>query len=426
VLKPPKILILVENNTIPDKQHIWTEAMTLRDQGFQVSIISPKGETIHRESYICLDNIHIYRYSLSTGSGKIAYILEYSLALLQTFRLSLTVLFRHGFDIIQSTNPPDIFFLIGLFYKLFGKKFIFEQHDPAPEMFQVIYQGRMSFLHKLLLFCEYCSYKTSDLVFTSSISQQNFALQRGHCPPEKVFLVRTGPDLQTLQQARKTHINPTLKRGRKYLLAYVGVMNVQDGVENALYALHDLVHKRGRQDVSLILIGKGDHRPTLEALAHKLQLEEYVNFTGWLAHTDVLRCLATADIGIIPDPKNGLSEYCTLVKTMEYMGMGKPIVAFDLFETRYSAGDAALYAQPNLTEDLANKIEILLNDETLRLKMGTIGRQRVEEELCWDQTKLNLLLAYQKLFPHAFVNRPLVSTMKPVLKSEQQKINSNK
>jgi glycosyltransferase involved in cell wall biosynthesis len=398
--KVPKVLMLVENNPVPDDYRVWAEAIALREQGFQVSVISPKGETQYRESYICLDGIYIYRYQLLTGSGKIAYIVEYSIALLCTFWLSLKVLFRHGFDVIHSANPPDIFFLLGLFYKLFGKKFIFDQHDPAPEMFQVIYKGRMNVLYKLLLFCEYCSYKTADLVITSNISQKEFAMKRGRCQPENVFVVRNGPRLHSLKQARIAPIEPELKSGRQYLLAYVGVINVQDGVENALYALHELVYKRGRRDVSLVLMGGGDYLPTLRLLAHDLQIGEYINFTDWTEHKDVMRYLAASDVGIIPDPQNGLSEYCTLLKTMEYMGMGLPIVAFDLAETRYSAQDAALYATPNSTEDFADKIEILLDNESLRRHMGAIGRKRVEEELCWDQTKQNLLLAYQKLFPH--------------------------
>jgi glycosyltransferase involved in cell wall biosynthesis len=192
---------------------------------------------------------------------------------------------------------------------------------------------------------------------------------------------------------------PDLKRGRRFLLAYVGEMAVQDGVDHILYALDELVHKRGRQDVSLVLMGDGQNAPELRVLAHKLQLDDYVNFTGWAKSEDLVRYLTVADIGLLPDPQNGLNEFSTMVKTMEYMAMGKPIVSFDLAETRYSAQEAALYATPNIVEDFADKIEVLLNDEGLRLKMGAIGRKRVLEELSWDQTKKNLLLAYKILFP---------------------------
>jgi len=127
-----------------------------------------------------------------------------------------------------------------------------------------------------------------------------------------------------------------------------------------------------------------------------------VYFTGWVEAEDIVRYLTVADVGISPDPQNGLNEYCTMVKTMEYMAMGKPTVAFDLAETRFSAQDAALYATPNLVEDFAGKIETLLDDKELRLRMGTFGRKRIEELLNWENDKQNLLQAYESLFSRSY------------------------
>ncbi len=403
-----KILMLVENLPVPADRRVWSEATTLRDHGFEVSIICSKGTTQHRESYICVDNIHIYRYQLPTTTNKFtAYLAEYSVALLMTFWLTFKVLFRHGFDVIHAANPPDMFFIIGLFYRIFGKKFVFDQHDLAPEVFQVKFKERMKPLYKLQLFLERCSYRTAHRVIVTNASYRRIAMERGRCPPNKVYVVRNGP---VLDQMKCVTPEPELKRGRRYLLAYLGVMAVQDGVEYALDALHELVHKRGRQDVSLVLMGDGDRVPALRALTHELQLDEYVNFTGWIESKDIMRYLTVADVGLSPDPQNGLNEFCTMIKTMEYMAMGKPVVAFDLAETRFSAQDAALYAMPNLVEDFANKIEVLLDDEELRLKLGAIGRKRIEEELSWDHTKQNLLLAYEMLLPRGSQpSEPLVS-----------------
>ncbi len=395
-----KILMLLENCPARADNRVWAEAIALRDHGFQVSIIGPKGAKKHRESYICIEDIHIYQYRLPASANKyIAYIAEYSVALCMTFWLSFKVLFRHGFDAIHTANPPDIFFMIGLFYRLLGKKFVFDQHDPAPEMFQVIFNGRMKPLYRLLLFFERCSYKTAHLVITSNVSQKEFAMKRGHCSANKVFVVRNGPDRE---QMKLVVPEPELKRGRRYLLAYLGEMGIQDGIEYAIYALYDLIYKRGRQDISLVMMGDGNHLPVLQALVRELQLGEYVTFTGWVMSQDIIRYLAAADLGLTPDPQNGLNEFCTMVKTLEYMAMEKPVVAFDLAETRLSAQGAALYAIPNLVEDFADRIETLLDDDELRLKMGALGRQRVEEELSWDHSKKNLLLAYGRLFSSSF------------------------
>jgi glycosyltransferase involved in cell wall biosynthesis len=400
--KSLRILMLVENACWPADPRVNNEATTLRNQGFHVSIICPKmaQRNLHQESYICIDGIHVYRYQLPrTSNTYFAYILEYGYAMFMTFCLCIKVLFCQGFDVIHTANPPDLFFVIGLLYRLFGKKFVFDQHDLAPELFKVKFDGRMKLLHELLLLFEKCSYRTADLVITTNLSQKQKAIERGQCNPNKIVVVRNGPDLE--------HIKPVpqeleLKRGRRYLLAYMGEMDIQDGVDYTLYALHELVHRRGRQDVSLVLMGDGQHAPALQTLAHKLHLDDYVNFTGWVKSEDINRYLSVADVGLIPDPRNGLNEYSTMIKTMEYMALAMPIVAFDLAETRFSAQEAALYATPNLIEDFSDKIESLLNDEQLRLTMGAIGRKRVEEALSWEVTQKNLLLAYKVIFPQEF------------------------
>lgn len=389
--------MLVENNPAPADNRVWAEAIALRHHGFRVCIISPKGSTRDQESHECIDDIHIYRYKLpKTDSRYTSYCMEYAVAMLMTFMLSLKVLFRHGFDVIHAANPPDTFCLIGMFYRLLGKKFVYDQHDLSPEMFQVKFNGRMKVVHKLLLFLEWCSYRTAHVVITPNLAVKRFAIERGHCKTGKVFVAYNGPDLNRVKLVPP---ELELKGGRRFLLGYVGTMEVQDGVEYTLLALHDLVYKRGRRDVSMVLMGHGDHAPRLHALSHELHLDEYVKFTGWAKSEDVVRYLSVADVGLTPEPQNGLNEYCTMVKTMEYMALGKPAVAFDLAEMRLSAQDAILYATPNLVEDFADKIETLLNDEELRSKLGTIGRKRIEEELNWECNKTNILLAYEVLFP---------------------------
>ena len=394
-----KVLMLVENCPAPADHRIWPEAIVLRDSGYQVSIISPKGAEDQRESYTCIDNIHIYRYHLPVIEQKyVGYVVEYGVALFLTFCLSVKVLFQRGFDVIHTANPPDIFFIIGLFYRLLGKKFVFDQHDLSPEMFQIIFKKRAKLMYTVMRFLERCSYRVAAVVITTNESQKRFAIERGHCPPDRVFVVRNGPGT-TAGRSNTVVPDTSLKAGRPFLLGYVGVMGVQDGVEYTLYALGELVHKRGRRDVSLVLLGDGSNFPVLRALASELRLDEYVNFTGFVSRDEVARYLSVADVGLVPDPQNGLNEYSTMLKTMDYMALGKPVVAFDLTETRFTAQDAALYARPNLVGDFADKIEALLDDEGLRIKMGQIGRRRVQEELSWENTSKNLACAYGVLLP---------------------------
>lgn len=315
--------------------------------------------------------------------------------MLKTLGLSFKLWRRHGFDVIHAANPPDTFFVIGLLYKLLGKKYIFDQHDLAPEVFRVRFPMRIRRLDPLLAFLEVCSYRTADIVITTNESQKKVAIGRGGCRPEKVFVVRNGPDLPSFRQMAP---EPELKGGRQFLLAYIGEMGVQDGVDYALRALHELVHRRGRRDVSLVLMGDGDQLGSLKALARELNLDSQTTFTGWVGRADLLRYLSVTDIGLTPDPSNELNDRSTMLKTMEYMAMSRPLVAFDTPETRFCAMDAALYAAPNLVGDFADKIETLLDDDDLRLRMGVYGRRRVEHDLCWDRAKAELRRAYESLF----------------------------
>jgi glycosyltransferase involved in cell wall biosynthesis len=394
--KHKKVLMVVENSTAPSDPRIWHEARELHRCGYEVSIICPQDEKNDREAYICIDAIHIYRYKPSGTVHKTTdYFKEYVVALFKIFGLSIKVWYRHGFDVIHVANPPDIFFPMGLFYRFCGKKYVFDQHDLTPEVFQVKFHGRTNVLYQLLRLMEYCSYRTANMVIATNASQKRIAIERGHCRPEKVFVVRNGPDLE---HYRPVKLEPALKMGHAYMLAYVGVMSKQDGVENTLYAMQELIHRRGRKDTLLVLMGDGDQFHYLQDLAHQLELDAHVHFAGWVTKADILRYLSVTDVGLSPDPSNSLNDHSTMLKTLEYMAMGKPVIAFDLPETHYSAQDAALYATPNQIAAFADHIETLLNNEALRLKMGAAGRKRIEEHLCWERTKEALGLAYASLF----------------------------
>lgn len=396
--KNPKILMLVENMSVPADPRVWKEAQALRQSGFQVCIICPKGEQRDQEAYVCINGIHIYRYTLNITIHRAKdYVKEYALAMLKTLGLSIKVWFKHGFDVIHAANPPDIFFAIGLFYRLFGKKYLFDQHDLAPEVFHIRFQNRMQPLYRLLKLFERCSYQLATVVITTNETQKQTAVRRGHCQESKVFVVRNGPDIHKFSSPPA--VETDLKQGKSYLLAYIGVMGVQDGVDYALRALYELVHRQNRKDIMLVLMGNGDQLSQLKSLAHDLEINEYVNFTGWVEHTTMLQYLSSADIGLSPDPSNELNDTCTMLKTMEYMAMSKPIVAFNLPETRYTAQEAALYATPNSIADFAHKIEVLLQDAELRQQMGQYGRIRIEQTLSWNHAKMNLWQAYQTLFP---------------------------
>ena len=388
------VLILVENLPVPFDRRVWQEACTLRDAGYAVSVICPTGKG-YEQRHELLEDIAIYRYRLPfEAAGAFGYALEYGVALFWSFLLSLRVLVTRGFDIIHACNPPDLFFLLGGFYKLFGKKFVFDHHDLNPELYEAKF-GRRDFFHRLLLKLERWTFRTADVSIATNESYREVALSRGGMDPERVFVVRSGPSLERLK------IQPPLeelKQGRRYLVGYVGVMGRQEGIELLLHAVRIVVRCFAREDVHFGLVGGGTSLAEMRTLAQNLSIDEYVTFTGRVPDPQLLAMLNTADVCVNPDRAGALNDKSTMNKIMEYMALAKPVVQFDLTEGRRSAGDASLYARQDDPADLAAKILSLLDDPERRARMGRLGRERVERELEWRHQAPRLLAAYASLW----------------------------
>jgi glycosyltransferase involved in cell wall biosynthesis len=358
-----------------------------------VSIICPTGKG-YEKRYECIDDIHIHRYRLPfEAAGAIGYALEYAVALTSTFALSWKVLLSRGFDVIHACNPPDLFFLIGGFFKLFGKKFIFDHHDLNPELYEAKF-GRRDFFYRLMVACERLTFRLADVSIATNESYRRVAIERGSMDPDRVFVVRSGPSLERM---RIQPAQPELKQGRRYMVGYVGTMGRQEGIDLLLEAVRHIVCVRGRTDVHFGLVGGGTSVGEMKQLARDLGVADYVTFTGRVPDAQMLQMLNTADVCVNPDAANELNDKSTMNKIMEYMSLGKPIVQFDLTEGRFSARDASLYARRNDAQDLGEKILELLDDPERRARMGAYGRQRVENELEWRYEAPKLLAAYEAL-----------------------------
>jgi len=393
-----KVLIVVENLSVPFDRRVWRECHALRDAGYQVSAISPMGTERDTSRQETIDGISIYRYPiLQSDGGFLSYVLEYGIASLMSFWLMWAVLFREGFDVIQICNPPDLLILIALPFKLFGKRIIFDQHDLSPEIYEVQKgKGRkQNFVVGALLFFERLTYIFSDVVMVVNESCRKIAVGRGAKRDQDVFVVRNGPSLQNIKGVQP---NPTLKQGMKYLLSYVGMMGPQEGIDLLLRAIRELVVVHQRSDFHVHIMGGGTVLEEMKKYAIELGLGQTVTFTGSVDYPHVMEGIASADLCLCPDPKTALSDKCSLVKAVEYMSLGRTFVAFDLEEVHLFAADAALYAQPNDERDFAAKIEGLLNNDELRASMGKIGRERVIQRLTWEHSMEALYAAYDKAF----------------------------
>lgn len=387
-----RALILVENLPVPFDRRVWTEAKTLRDAGWRVTVVSPKGTDAARW-HERIDDIEVFRYPLPVaGAGVAAHLLEYAIALPSTLLLSLLAVARGRIHVVHACNPPDLLFPIGWLLKLAGAAFVFDQHDLGPELYAAQGGRRGGAIDRFLRWAERATYRAAGAVIATNETYRSIAIERGHVAPDRVFVVRTSPDPARLHPEPAV---PELKAGRPWLVVYLGTMGAQDGVDLFVRAAATIATKRPGQ-VRFVAIGAGDQMAALRSLAAELGLTHDLVFTGRIPDGELRRYLATADVGVSPDPRNGFNELCTMNKTLEYMAMGVPVVAFDLKETRYSAGEAGLYATPNDTDELGDRVLELLDDPGRREEMGRTGRDRIAGPLSWDVSAAQLLRAYER------------------------------
>jgi glycosyltransferase involved in cell wall biosynthesis len=386
-----RVLIIVENLPSPFDRRVWQEAQALRAQGHAVSIICPKGRG-YDKGYEVLEGVHIYRHPLPVeADSALGYGLEYAVALFLEFGLALRIALTRGFDVIHGCNPPDTIFLIARFFKVFGKRFIFDHHDINPELYEAKF-ARHDVWYRLLCRLERWTFATADVSIATNESYRRIAIERGHMDPSKVFVVRSGADLT---RVRALPPRAELRRGKKHLVGYVGVIGKQEGLDLLLEAVAYMRRDLKRNDVHFAIVGDGTELAALRQLSRQLSVDDCVEFTGRLPDAALWEIMSTADVCVNPDRANDMNDKSTMNKILEYMALGKPIVQFDLTEGRFSAGEASLYARPNDTADFAMKLCELLDDAERRATMGAIGRSRVEAGLAWHHQIPRLLEAYE-------------------------------
>lgn len=390
-----RILIIVENLPVPFDTRVWQEASTLAANGYTVSVICPKGKGYNAD-YECIDGVHIYRHDLPTeGNGAIGYAREYFSALWNEYRLARKIYKKHGFHVIHGCNPPDDIYMVARMFKGKGVDYVFDHHDICPELYEAKFGKKSGLFYKSQLWLERNTYRHCTFAFVTNESYRRIAIERGGMEPDKVHVLRSGPRLERLVIRPP---KPEIKRGKRYMVGYLGVIGQQEGIQYMLQAARHIRDNMGRDDIFWGIVGGGPHLDELRRLCTSMGLDDIVEFTGRVDDNKMLDYLNTADICVNSDEYNEMNDKSTMNKVLEYMALGKPIVQFDLTEGRYSAQDASLYARPNDAVDMAEKIVALLDDPKRRTEMSRIGRDRIVNHLSWDHTSRTLLDAYDKYF----------------------------
>jgi glycosyltransferase involved in cell wall biosynthesis len=373
----------VQNLPVPLDRRVWLECQALIADGYTVSVICPKGPGDQSRQRI--DGVYIYKYRPApVARGLAGFAMEFAYSWLRTARLSVAVWRREPFAVIQACNPPDTYWLLARLWRRLGVRFVFDQHDLNPELFRSRFGEPEDLFQRLqlraLLWLERMTYRTADRVISTNESYRRIAIERGNRKRSEVSVVRSGPDTQLM---RPIYPSESRQGDRVYTLVYLGIMGPQDGVEQVLDVMEELVHKRGRNDVRATLLGFGDCLEDLRRRSAELGLVEWVTFTGRADKAMIADYLSTADVGLCPDLKTPLNDVSTMNKTMEYMAYALPSVSFDLVETRVSGGESVIYVPSGDVAAFADAVELLLDDPGRRLAMARSARARVASELDW-------------------------------------------
>lgn len=389
-----RVLIVVENLPVPYDQRVWLEAGTLIDAGFMVSVISPTGHK-YRLGYEYCEGIHVHRYPmLIEGSGKLGLVLEYAWAFVCISVLSLRIgLLGRGFDVLQVCNPPEIFWPVISLWRLAGKGIVFDHHDLSPELSLAKFGMRPGAVYRLMLLMERLTFRSAHYVISTNESYRSIATARGSVPEDRIAVVRNGPNPSRFAVGDPV---PSWRRGRRHMVAFLGEIGEQDGVDGLMRAIRSILFVRKRTDVQFVVMGGGPHFEEIVRLAGELGMAEFVTFTGRVDSDVISAVLSTADAAVDPAPKTPYADASTATKIMEYMFFGVPIVAFDLTETMASADDCALYAHFPDEEEFANCILRLVDDPEFAQDLGRRGYRRVRDRLLWEHSAPRYLETIRK------------------------------
>lgn len=387
------VVIIIEGFPVPLFKILMQHAFTLKQQGADVSIISPKMFGLNKFFEI-IEGIDIYRHPMPIeAENAFGFFLEYSSALLWHLFLLIKIYFHKRIHVILGCTPPDLVFLPAMFFKIAGVKYVYYQLDLNPELYLSKFHKK-GFFHKMLIVLERLSFFFADYSIVPNESFKSLAISRGKMNPEKIAVIRSGPDLDRI---KNTAGDIKYKIGKKYLVGYLGAICKQDSLDLLIETIKYISNIR--QDVHFAIVGDGPDLLRIKELAVQLKVCKYITFFGMIKDSGMIcDILSTCDICVNPDSCDDFNDKITSIKIMEYMALKKPVVQFDLTEGRITSQKASLYAKKGDCADFAAKIINLLDNKALRSSMGEFGFQRIVNELSWEHESIKLLSLYRKVF----------------------------
>ncbi len=308
---------------------------------------------------------------------------EYVTSLMRQIPRLVQLHVRDRIDVLQICQPPDLYFPMTAVARRLGVRVLLDQRDLMPETFAQRYATAPARAMRVLHWLERRTQANVDASVTVNDHLRDRLIAAGG-RPERIHVVRNGPVLDRLDRARDAEHLATrteLRRDFPSVVTWAGKMGRQDRVDDVIRVAELVVREWGRDDVGFMLLGNGECLEELQAMVEERGLRDNVWFPGWLPELDLYRHLAAADVGV----DTSLQPEVTPVKAMEYLGVGLPLVAYDVQETRRLAEGAGVLVTPGETEVIALELVRLLDNSAERARLGEVGSERVRLHLAWER-----------------------------------------
>lgn len=393
----PHALVLVEALPYPTDPRVRAQVAVLRELGLDVTVACPTGAGHSERETVC-DGVRVRRYAAPPpGRGVLGYAREYVIAYARLRALARAVHRERSVDLVLVCTPPDLLMVIARPLARDGAAVLFDLREISPELFEAKF-GHRAVIHRALVAAERYALRRADAVTTVSQACAELALRRDGVDPARLFLVGNGPDPERVHPVAPA---PELRRGRRHLVLWLGIMSGQEGLDHLVDAAEQVVHARRRDDVHFAIVGPGDVREPLQRRVEALGLGDRVELPGMVDDALVRAYVSTADVCVGVDERNAMNDRAAMRKVLEYLALGKPVVQFPLSEMRRLCGDASVYARDGDAADLAERICGLLDDEAARLRLGAAARRRALDGLMWPQQVPALQAAVECALAHA-------------------------
>ncbi len=379
-LRGVHVAAMVQNVSLGEDNRLCKQVEDLCAAGCQVTVITRRDPTNEPWRHHRGLTLAEYRAPVD-GESTVGHVREYAASLARQIPRLVQVHQRHRIDVLQICQPPDLYFPVAELARRLGVRVLVDQRDLMPETFAQRYPSAPARPMQVLHWLETRTQAHVDATVTVNDYLRDRLIAAGGAP-ERIHIVRNGPVLHRLNDARAhPQRSGPVRRDFASVVTWAGKMGRQDRVDDVVRVADRVVHGWGRSDVGFMLIGNGECLDELRRMVDELGLSDHVWFPGWLPEIDLYRHLASADLGV----DTSLQPEVTPVKAMEYLGVGLPLVAYDVQETRRLAGGAGVLVTPGDVEALARELVSLLDDPAERARLGTVGSERVRLNLAWER-----------------------------------------